>query len=747
MTSRRVGPETSSPPTSPTRGKRVVKRVNAEEAALIEKQAEDRRMNGRRGMAFYGDVVPASNAVDPMGLIPKAPCSNSGLVSSGLASTSTTRVLNPSKHLIVGYAEAQGRRQTMEDEVFVCGSLGDNPSLDLIGLFDGHNGDAVSKYLANAVPNLMRDILQDKLDVTPELFENAWKQLSRNLKKDCVVGGSTALVALFFHEQDKIFIANVGDCRAVLGNPGIGKRITDDHRPGSQKERQRIEALGGSVSSLVSKDGRIISRVNGVLAVSRSFGDFELGAFIEPVPDVFALSMSDLNDGFLIMACDGLWDVMGDNDATDIVKRHFDLYGNDLEGACVRLRDFAYANGSTDNITVLIIATNTALLPRTVIPDIPRGRTLSIQSGQSSPNLDRRRTDGGSVAPMGHVSVTGMKRKKREKEEEPKVEIATKVQTFTETQKSVAKGKCEKEEKTEETLSASLMGNETKQQKTRRNRHKDRHTWDGQEYKKQKREMERGTMTASTPTTTTQTKSSHRSKPRDKGIKLSSDTSPSNKTHRTHKTHKTKKTDEGTNAKISRSSHQRKKGDASKSKSGESTERYNRVNKTTETHDVSSVTISSISSSTNTTNSSTNITNSSTNIRNSATQTSDSGTNMTNSSTIVTNSSTSITNSGATGNITSTNYATMSTTNTTTTTTSTNSGTTASSMTTSTTSSKPGKKPNFFRNFRKSILHKKDSGETETETSKAKATVNKDVPKSKVVPNAKDERGRRATVH
>lgn len=41
--------------------------------------------------------------------------------------------------------------------------------------------------------------------------------------------------------------------------------------------------------------------------------------------------------GFLIVACDGLWDVMGDNDATDIVKRHLAIYGNDLEGACVRL--------------------------------------------------------------------------------------------------------------------------------------------------------------------------------------------------------------------------------------------------------------------------------------------------------------------------------------------------------------------------------------------------------------------------
>lgn len=138
---------------------------------------------------------------------------------------------------------------------------------------------------------------------------------------------------------------------------GIGKRISEDHRPGSQQEKDRIESLGGTVNSLVNKDGRVISRVNGLLAVSRSFGDFELEEYIKPVPDVFEVNFKDLSEGknlkhhnvavcrcyniliysgFLIIACDGLWDVMGDNDATDIVKRHFEIYGNDLEGACVR---------------------------------------------------------------------------------------------------------------------------------------------------------------------------------------------------------------------------------------------------------------------------------------------------------------------------------------------------------------------------------------------------------------------------
>lgn len=103
-----------------------MKRVNAEEAALLEKQAEQRRMNGRRGMAFYGDAPTVVSGLDPMGFIPVAPCSNSGLLSPSVdfdkSQVPTTRRLCPSKHLLVAYAETQGRRPSMEDEFvrFLC---------------------------------------------------------------------------------------------------------------------------------------------------------------------------------------------------------------------------------------------------------------------------------------------------------------------------------------------------------------------------------------------------------------------------------------------------------------------------------------------------------------------------------------------------------------------------------------------------------------------------------------------------
>ena len=66
-------------------------------------------------------------------------------------------------------------------------------------------------------------------------------------------GGSTALVALF--KDDKVIIGNVGDSRAVLGSSGFAKRITSDHRPSFHSEKLRIEGLGGTVTSQMTKEG------------------------------------------------------------------------------------------------------------------------------------------------------------------------------------------------------------------------------------------------------------------------------------------------------------------------------------------------------------------------------------------------------------------------------------------------------------------------------------------------------------
>jgi len=155
-------------------------------------------------------------------------------------------------------------------------------------------------------------------------------------------GGTTAVVAYFNHHHHQLFIANVGDSRAVLALHGKALRVTTDHKPELEAERERIEKVGGFV-----KNGAI----TGSLAVSRALGDFSYKPFITCDPDVFGpFSFMEEEYQFLILACDGLWDVVSDQEAVDIV-----ITSKNPEEAAVKLRDKALNLKSKDNVSVLVI--------------------------------------------------------------------------------------------------------------------------------------------------------------------------------------------------------------------------------------------------------------------------------------------------------------------------------------------------------------------------------------------------------
>jgi serine/threonine protein phosphatase PrpC len=118
-----------------------------------------------------------------------------------------------------------------------------------------------------------------------------------------------------------IICANAGDSRCVLSKKSGIEGMSTDHKPYDEKEKARIEAAGGIVH---------MKRVDGDLAVSRTFGDFaykqrrDLPASeqkVSAVPDIKVINRDDDDDEFLILACDGLWDVMTNEEAADNVRR------------------------------------------------------------------------------------------------------------------------------------------------------------------------------------------------------------------------------------------------------------------------------------------------------------------------------------------------------------------------------------------------------------------------------------------
>ncbi|KAI0745668.1 protein serine/threonine phosphatase 2C [Earliella scabrosa] len=137
-----------------------------------------------------------------------------------------------------------------------------------------------------------------------------------------------------------LYCANAGDARGVLCRAGKAVRLTYDHKGSDKQEAKRIMDAGGFVMS---------GRVNGVLAVTRSLGDSSMKEFVVGSPYTTETELND-HDEFLILACDGLWDVVNDQGAVDLVRGIADP-----RKAAEELLEHAYKNYSTDNVTVLVV--------------------------------------------------------------------------------------------------------------------------------------------------------------------------------------------------------------------------------------------------------------------------------------------------------------------------------------------------------------------------------------------------------
>ncbi|KAF9474228.1 protein phosphatase 2C [Pholiota conissans] len=137
-----------------------------------------------------------------------------------------------------------------------------------------------------------------------------------------------------------LYSANAGDARGVLCRTGKAVRLTYDHKGSDKQEAKRITDAGGFVMS---------GRVNGVLAVTRSLGDSSMKEFVVGAPYTTETELCE-DDEFLILACDGLWDVIGDQGAVELIR---DI--EDAQEASAKLLKHALSHHTMDNVTVIVI--------------------------------------------------------------------------------------------------------------------------------------------------------------------------------------------------------------------------------------------------------------------------------------------------------------------------------------------------------------------------------------------------------
>jgi len=344
------------------------RRMTPEEESFQTEKIDQRHQN--RGFAFYGtDVsVAHSGPINPLGFLPTPPNSTSGCCQGGDEKITEHHIFKAfPKRLAVAYAETQGRRSAMEDQMLIS-HISVRSGIDVVGVFDGHAGTDASRFCADHMGTVLQDQIIEKETHLSTLkrkeFENELTQLLKEtfvvchqkMKEQGIDGGTTALLVV--QDKELIWIANAGDCRAIISTKQTAQRITVDHKPGNPIERKRIETVGGHITVQQTSQGKDLCRVNGLLSVSRAIGDFELEPYITPEPDIFHLKLSELEGEFIVIACDGLWDEVSDEECIKTVKGHLKVQAGDWEGAVRRLRDLSYASGSKDNISVVIVHTD-----------------------------------------------------------------------------------------------------------------------------------------------------------------------------------------------------------------------------------------------------------------------------------------------------------------------------------------------------------------------------------------------------
>ena len=246
--------------------------------------------------------------------------------------------------------------------------------IHFFGVFDGHGGAAAAHHCKEIMHERLKEALTSTCFVleeskstaiacSSEAFSKALEQAFKVVDEEFAsmsgdadelsLVGTTAVVTLL--SSKSMYVANAGDSRAVLYRNGKAMALTDDHKAAREDETARVEAAGGQI---LFWNG---VRVMGLLAVSRAIGDHSLRPYVIADPEVTVVNRQQ-GDELLVMASDGLWDVISNQEACALAKKcllRARQKGSSRENAArvaaTVLTRAAVDRGSRDNVTVLVI--------------------------------------------------------------------------------------------------------------------------------------------------------------------------------------------------------------------------------------------------------------------------------------------------------------------------------------------------------------------------------------------------------
>lgn len=176
-------------------------------------------------------------------------------------------------------------------------------------------------------------------------------------------------MVMTFLRGNNLYVGWLGDSQALLVRGGLPLQLVEPHKPERevsariytckatafrvgnfclQDEQRRIEEAGGMVIWMGAW------RVNGNLSVSRAIGDAKDKAFVIGEADVSSFEL-DGSEDYLVVACDGLWDVLNGEEVVECVKSHLAKPQAKRHTVAESLVNLAKSEGSGDNITAIVV--------------------------------------------------------------------------------------------------------------------------------------------------------------------------------------------------------------------------------------------------------------------------------------------------------------------------------------------------------------------------------------------------------
>ena len=234
-------------------------------------------------------------------------------------------------------------RQSMEDIGVMLPDFIPEKKYSLFGIFDGHGGNDVVKYIKNRLPEIIKTNItkNNNYDSIENNLTSSFHKIDEELKfYDSEHTGSTATILLF--QDNIVYCANVGDSTAFIIYDNFIKKISIDHKCTDPKEEERILLNGGKITK---------NRVMGQLVLSRCLGDLYCKKYgVSNIPDI-SVNKLEGNVKYVVVASDGVWDVVKENELLQLSKNR-----KNAEGFCKDLVKLAIDKDTKDNVSCIVIS-------------------------------------------------------------------------------------------------------------------------------------------------------------------------------------------------------------------------------------------------------------------------------------------------------------------------------------------------------------------------------------------------------